>query len=489
MKAILIFFDSLNRRFLPPYGGEWVQAPHFRRLAERAVTFTQSYVGSMPCIPARRDLHTGRYNFLHRCWGPLEPFDRSLPELLKRHGVYTHLVSDHCHYWEDGGATYHGRYNSWEFFRGQEGDPWKGQVRDPEIPETVAPHADALWRQEWVNRPHLRREEDLPQAKTFAAGLEFIETNHAADRWFLQIECFDPHPPFVAPERYRALYPRTYQGPLFDWPPYARVSQTPEQVREARLNYAALVSMCDAYLGRVLDAMDRHDLWQDTLLIVATDHGFLLGEHDEWAFCRTPFYDEVARTPLFLWDPRSARRGARCDRLAQLIDLPPTLLEYFGAACPEEVQGVSLRATLAGEAPTREAVLFGVHGGHVNCSDGRYVYMRAPVRADNEPLFDYTLMPTHMRRRFTAEELRTAELAGPFAFTQGCRVLRLRTHLWDWVNAYPRGTMLFDLEQDPEQRRPLHDPEVERRMLAHLLRLMRAADAPPEQYERLGLTP
>ena len=75
MKAILVFFDSLSKEFLPPYGNDWVQAPHFKRLAERSVTFDNCFVGSMPCMPARRELHTGRYNFLHRAWGPLEPFD------------------------------------------------------------------------------------------------------------------------------------------------------------------------------------------------------------------------------------------------------------------------------------------------------------------------------------------------------------------------------------------------------------------------------
>ena len=68
---------------LPPYGGG-VHAPNFTRLAERCVTFDNCYVGSMPCIPARRELHTGRYNFLHRSWGPLEPFDDLMPALLGR---------------------------------------------------------------------------------------------------------------------------------------------------------------------------------------------------------------------------------------------------------------------------------------------------------------------------------------------------------------------------------------------------------------------
>lgn len=98
MKAIMLIFDSLNRHMLPPYGCDWVHAPNFERLAARSITFDNAYVGSMPCIPARRELHTGRYNFLHRSWGPLEPFDDSMPQLLKDHGVHTHLVSDHGHY-------------------------------------------------------------------------------------------------------------------------------------------------------------------------------------------------------------------------------------------------------------------------------------------------------------------------------------------------------------------------------------------------------
>ncbi len=123
MKAIMVMYDSLNRHFLPNYGNELTKMPNFRRLGEKCVTFDNSYVGSLPCMPARRELHTGRLNFLHRGWCPLEPFDDSMPEILKKNGIYTHLVSDHQHYWEDGGATYHTRYNSWECSRGQEGDP------------------------------------------------------------------------------------------------------------------------------------------------------------------------------------------------------------------------------------------------------------------------------------------------------------------------------------------------------------------------------
>src|SRR5216117_1938631 len=199
MKAVMVMFDSLNRHMLPTYGCDWTHAPNFGRLAERTVCFDKSYVCSMPCMPARPDLHTGRPNFLHRAWGPLEPFDDSMPEMLRNSGVYSHLASDHYHYWEDGGATYHNRYSSWEFFRGQEGDPWKGQVAEPMVPECVVPHkGHRLFRHAWVNRQFMRRECDQPQPKTFDAGIEFIRHNREQENWFLQIETFDPHEPFFS---------------------------------------------------------------------------------------------------------------------------------------------------------------------------------------------------------------------------------------------------------------------------------------------------
>ena len=484
MKAIMVMFDSLNRRMLPPYGSDWTHAPNFARLAERAVTFDNAYAGSLPCMPARRELHTGRYNFLHRSWGPLEPFDDSMPELLAQNGVYTHLASDHPHYWEDGGATYHGRYNSWEFFRGQEGDPWKGHVADPETPEGLKRMRTPAYRQDWINRSYMATEDRHPQTLTFDAGLEFIRTNKDADRWFVQIETFDPHEPFFSHQRYKDLYPHAYDGPHFDWPDYKRVTETDDEVAHARYEYAALLSMCDRSLGRVLDAMDELELWDDTLLIVNTDHGFLLGEKGWWAKWVQPWYSELVHLPLFAWDPRRpGTAGERRESLVQTIDLAPTILEYFGVERPADMQG---RPIPVGEdTPVREAGLFGAHGGHVNVTDGRYVYMRAPVSPDNAPLYEHTLMPTHMRGRFAPAELVDAELVGPFGFTKG--VPTLRTPGRSLLNPFLHGTLLFDLEADPHQENPLNDAVLETKMATHLVELMRANDAPPEQYVRLSL--
>ncbi|MGW4629206.1 sulfatase [Streptomyces rubiginosohelvolus] len=487
MKAVMVMFDSLNRHLLPPYGADWTHAPNFRRLAERTVTYDTCYAGSMPCMPARRELHTGRHNFLHRGWGPLEPFDDSMPEILKRQGVYTHLVSDHQHYWEDGGATYHGRYTSWEFFRGQEGDAWKGHVADPEIPENLRATRNDLWRQDWVNRQYLDTEAKQPQTLTFDAGLEFLRTNHTEDDWFVQIETFDPHEPFFTQDHYKDLYPHDYEGPHFDWPDYNRVTETDDQVSHARYEYAALLSMCDHSLGRVLDALDEHGLWDDTLLIVCTDHGYLLGEKGWWAKVVTPWYNELVHTPLFVHDPRRPdRAGTRDAALVQTVDLAPTLLDFFGAEIPPDMQGRPLRETDDVQQP-RDSALFGMFGGHVNVTDGRYVYMRACHDDTNQPLHEHTLMPTRIRGRFTPEELTGLTLAEPFTFTKGVPTLRIPAHPSPLLGPQRFGTLLFDLVADPHQEKPIIDDAVELRMLRLLVEGLRANDAPADQYARLGI--
>ena len=499
MKVIMVMFDSLNRHMLPPYGCDWTHAPNFTRLAQRALTFDRSYVCSMPCMPARRDLHTGRPNFLHRAWGPLEPFDDSVPQMLREAGIYTHMATDHYHYFEDGGATYHTRYNSWQFFRGQEGDPWRGQVSDPQWPDGLARNGqrDRMTRQDVINRSFMQAECAQPQPLTFGAGLDFIRGNYAEDNWFLQIETFDPHEPFFSHRKYKDLYPHEYSGPRFDWPPYRAVQETPEEVQHCRYEYAALLSMCDAYLGDVLDLMDEKDLWHDTMLIVWTDHGFLLGEHDFWAKLRTPFYEEIAHTPFFIYDPRNPLQGERRSALVQpSIDLGPTLLEFFGLQSTDQMLGQSLRPVIENDTPVREAGIFGVFGGQVNVTDGRYVYMRATE--NDVPLFEYTQMPTRMNQPFTREELQHIEIAGPFGWTHGCRVMQIGNATpsvegrkekgkTPWLRPDTRKTLLYDVQADPQQQNPLQDPEVEARMITHLQRLLHENEAPAQHWQRLGL--
>ncbi|WP_208588566.1 sulfatase [Gracilibacillus suaedae] len=488
MKAIMVMFDSLNRHMLPPYGCDWVHAPNFKRLAEKTVTFDNAYVGSLPCMPARRDLHTGRYNFLHRSWGPLEPFDHSMPEILKNNGVYTHLVSDHQHYWEDGGATYHTRYNSWESIRGQEGDPWKGHVEDPVFPETEVPEMKEfpLFRQDVINREYYKEEKDHPQALTFEAGLEFIDKNKDQDQWFLQLETFDPHEPFTSYQKYKDLYPHEYEGKQFDWPPYYFVREDEQTVEHGKYEYAALLSMCDHYLGKVLDMMDENNMWEDTMLIVNTDHGYLLGEHGWWSKSIMPVYQEIAHIPMFIWDPRYKIKGEHHDEIMQLIDIAPTLLEFFDLDIPKEMTGRPIGDLFKENYKEKEAALFGFHGGHVNIVDKEHVYMRGPVSPSNQPLYEYTLMPTHMRSMFSVNELKEIELAEPFKFTRGAKVLKIEAGS-GFVNPFQYGSMLYNIEKDPKQENEIEDVEIEQKLIKQMVKIMKQHEAPDEQFERLGI--
>lgn len=492
MKAIMVMFDSLNRHFLEPYGCKWTDTPQFSRLAQNSVVFDNCWVGSMPCMPARRELHTGRYNFLHRSWGPLEPFDDSMPEILKNNGIHSHLISDHYHYWEDGGATYHQRYRTWEIIRGQEGDAWYPLVgysgKDILHCNRSGKPEDHWVEQDFANRSVMDCVEKQPQSQTFEKGLEFLDKNHAKDSWFLQIETFDPHEPFFVQESYKKNFPDQYVGPLCDWPRYSRVTEEDDEayIDHMRKQYAALLKMCDDSLGKVLDAMDRYDLWKDTMLIVNTDHGHLLSEHGQWAKCHCPFYREVSQTPLFIWDPRFGKRGERRNQLVQTIDLPATILEYFGLPLPSDMQGKPLREVLD-EKNIREAALFGIFGGQIGCTDGDWVYLRSPEK-NNSPRYEYTLMPTRHgpRRAFMEDErLRQLNLHEPFTFTKGMPVLQVPDQSRISQAEYP--TELYYLPDDPEQSQQLEHPEQEKRMLNLMRQLMKETDCPVEQYTRMGI--
>ena len=489
MRAVTIMYDSLNRAYLPNYGDQTTIAPNFQRLGERAVTFDNFYVGSLPCIPARRELHTGRYNFLHRCWGPLEPFDDSAPRLLAENGVYTHCVTDHAHYWQEGGGTYLTKFSSCEMIRGQEGDFWRGRAKG------FTRNID-LHRQDAINREYMQSEKEHPHAMTFAAAMRFLEDNIEADNWYLHIEYFDPHEPYFVPQRYKELYANGDTAD-FDWPFYGEVDGLSREAAEARLNYRALVSMCDDYLGRVLDFMDRHDMWKDTMLIVNTDHGFMLGEHGYFGKNYMPTYDEVAHTPFFAWDPRAGKANERRAALAQTPDIAPTILEHFGIDRPRDMLGKSLLPVVKEDRTLHRHILFGLFGKHVNITDGRHVYMRCGRSAEAGMLYNYTILPLHMFEPFSLDELRRTEkdLVMDFSFTKGVPVLKIpsaggtspQNSCYMFEKHLAIGDLLFDLEADPGQNAPIHDAAVEARLIDAMRSLLRENQAPEELYRRLDL--
>lgn len=492
MKSIMIMFDSLNRNYLSSYGCDWTKLPNFNRLKEKTLTFNNFYAGSMPCMPARRELHTGRYNFLHRSWSPMEPFDESSITNLRDKGIYTHLISDHFHYWEDGGIGYHTKYNTWEIVRGQQGDLCIGQVADPEMPESLSSRSKsnlkwqkASWRQDWVNRSFQTTEDKMPQTQTFMKGIDFIDRNKDSDNWFLQIETFDPHEPFYTQQCYKDLYPHEYKGKHIDWPDYAYNALDRDATEHVKYEYAALLSMCDTYLGKVLDKMDEYNLWEDTMLIVNTDHGFMLGEKEWMGKNIQPMYNEIVHIPFFIYDPRTKKQNETRDALAQTVDLAPTLLEFFGAEPLVYADGKSLTPVINNDTPVREAALYGAFGATINVSDGKYTYLHTPATSSNSPLYEYTLMPTHMNSYFSVNELQNSELDSSFKFMKGCKVLKIPSS--NHTNPYWYDNKLFDLTTDPEQLNPIDNLEIQRDMIEKMKKLMIANDAPDEAYVRYGI--
>jgi len=197
----------------------------------------------------------------------------------------------------------------------------------------------------------------------------------------------------------------------------------------------------------------------------------------------------VAHTPFFVWDPRSRKQDERRAALVQpSIDLGPTLLDFFGLTPTKDMTGKVLSPVIERDTTVREAGIFGVHGGQVNVTDGRYVYMRA--HDADKPLFEYTLMPAQMRDRWKIERFAEAKLAPPLSFSKDVPVLKVpvgKHGIQFWLDRDTSKTLLWDVKADPHQQKPLNDAGLEERMIGLLKREMKTADAPPEMFDRLGL--
>jgi len=438
---------------------------------------------------------------LHRSWGPLEPFDRSFPKLLSNAGNYTHLVSDHYHYFEDGGLTYHTQFNTWDFIRGQESDPWKAMVNPPLERFKEMYHKlqyedsrDGYRLQHMINREDIKEEKDFPVVQCCEAALAFLRTNENADNWFLQLETFDPHEPFHAPQRFKDMYPRGYAGPILEWPRYKKSGENEQELEELTSNYAAIVSLSDHYFGKLLDHMDEKNMWEDTMLIVTSDHGFMLGEHEWWGKNCMPCFNEIAQIPLIVYHPDfKEKAGEHRQALTQSIDFMPTFLDLFGLNVPSEVKGKSLLPLLEQDNKHHEALLYGIYGGSINITDGEYSYFHYPENTEEGTLFEYTLMPTHSASLFKTHEFEGASLSNDFSFTQGIPLMRLparsdakRTPM-QGGGFLETNNVLYNLREDPNQESPINDPIKIKHFQNEIIRIMKENEAPGELFHRFDL--
>jgi arylsulfatase A-like enzyme len=449
-------------------------------------------------MPARHDILTGRLEFLEHNWSGIQPYDYTLPQALRKAGIFSHMATDHYHYFQNGGENYPFLFDSWELMRGQEHDSLVPKLGRQEERE----HYGCYHTQYELNRQSFKGESDYPSPKTFGHGAEFVDKYHSEDNWFLFIDSSDPHEPFDVPEDIDESYEDTYDDKLFYWPKYETSENLPAHALEhIRKQYAKTLTMSDKWLGKLLDKMDEHGLWEDTLVILTSDHGLMLGEHALMGKNYMPAYNEIYHLPLLIHMPGQTE-NKKMNALTQNIDLFSTLLEFFGidaASCPDKLHGKSLIPLLDGKVDKlRDTAIYGVFGKQVNITDGRYTYFRSAVREDNSPISLYTALPTTMNHYWDREHIHDISKieAGRFLkWTQypvfkiaGSNVMLFTvSHRFDVRYEIQANNMLFDIQKDYTQQNNICGGAEEERMCGLLRKALFEHDSPDEQFIRLGL--
>ena len=485
MRTILILNDTMRRDYLPVYHPDSdVIAPAICEFAKDSIVFEQHFTGSMPCMPARRDLFTGRLNFLERSWGPIEIFDQTLPKELEKKQIRSHMITDHAHYFRIGGENYCQQFSTYEFFRGQESDPWISLIDDPEIPQD---YYGEVKRQYECNRSRFTSEQEFPSVKCFQAAEEWIKNNAGATDFLLMVETFDPHEPFDLPKEYLDLYHDTYTGPRFDLPKYKKITdETQEALQHLKNRYKGLITMTDHHFGSFLQTLKDYDMYEDTMIIMTTDHGYCLGEREFLGKNYMPYYNDLTNIPLIIHMPKGFGAGTRRTGITQNIDIMPTILDYENMDCPSSVSGVSLKPLIEENRKIKEYALYGAHGLSVNIFDGRYTYFRAPRRKDC--CYEYTTSLTTIRDWLGKDQAQEIEM-GRFLPEVDFPVYKVPARK-NAIVSDPSCLLqdaLYDIQTDYAQRTPLQDEALLIQMCELLRTALKEHHAPKEQFLRLGL--
>ncbi|HEX2850219.1 MAG TPA: sulfatase [Acidimicrobiales bacterium] len=492
---VVVLLDSLNRHMLGAYGGTEFATPNLDRFAASAIRFTNHYAGSLPCMPARHDILCGNLDFLWRPWGSIEVWEEAVTVPLRRAGVVTKLVTDHPHLFETGGENYHVDFSAWAYERGHEGDLWRTRpdpswAGAPDMGRGHMPYDDS--------RGWFRDEADFPGPRTMSEAARWLDQEAGADRpWMLFVDEFDPHEPFDTPEPYASLYDPEWQGPHLIWPPYSRRTiengvLTPEQARQVRAQYGGKLTMIDRWFGRVLDALDRNGFAGDTAVVVCTDHGHYLGEHDLFGKPGAPVYQTLGFIPLLIRWP-GAEPGTR-SALTTSVDLHATICDVFGVSSSHRTSGASLVPVITGErSSVREWALFGVWGREVHVTDGRTKYVRGPAGESNFPLSMWSNRWSTMPVHGTEVRLPPPDDRAWLDHMPGSTVPVIRQPfapgdmLPYWALTRFTGHHLFDVAVDPDENEDRAGEAGEKEAADLLREALRAIEAPDDQLERLGL--
>jgi len=221
----------------------------------------------------------------------------------------------------------------------------------------------------WTNR-YYTGEQDTFAMRTSHTVTKFIEENYKAGPFFLWVDFFDPHEPWDPPEYMVKRYQAEYEGIPMLHPNYGKSSvYTSEELINLWAHYAAEAEVVDRAIGRVLQKIDDTQLWDESVVVVTSDHGISIGEHGATGKCNTckndarnlPLYPEISHIPFLVASP-DVKKGSQHHALAQPIDILPTVSELAGVRLesPEPIEGRSFLDVLTGKQEThRNSALAG----------------------------------------------------------------------------------------------------------------------------------
>ncbi|MHC4404846.1 MAG: sulfatase [Planctomycetota bacterium] len=362
LNVLFIISDDLNNS-LGCYGHPLVESPNIDRLARRGVRFERAYCQFPLCGPSRNSMLTGLYPNSTGILANSQIFRQTIPRHLslshafRREGYFAARIGKLYHYNvpKSVGTNGHDDPGSWEL----ELNP-AGCDRLLEEPDIFSLRPGSFGGTlSWYASP---RGDLLHTDGMLASDAEWVLERCARDRgrpFFLAVGFYRPHTPYVAPKTYFEGYPQP-RMPLVegveedqkDLPAPALGSHkkehellTDELRRQAVQAYFASITFMDAQVGRVLDALDRLGLADDTVVVFTSDHGYHLGEHGLWQ--KMSLFEESARVPLIVAAPGIAREGGVARAPVGLVDLYPTLTELCGVDAPHNLQGQSLAPILA----------------------------------------------------------------------------------------------------------------------------------------------
>ena len=394
MNIILVVFDSLRKDCVGPFGSPaWgeVQNPHFKEFAAQSISFTRAYPNVLPTLPARVALYTGQqvYPFVRGDfhlkgdfvgapgWGPIPEDTPTLAEMLSAAGYRTALISDLFHEFKPSKNFWRG-FDQWTFLRGRENDPGRSGPRltaaereywlNPDLRKlctAIDPSGDhERWVEQFLDRcvTNLRGrqgETDYFSPRVFQEASQWLEQNQDAQNFFLTVESFDPHEPWFVPEHYRKMYLKE-EGPEQVITFYDDVSSmTPYMLARTRANYRGSVSQCDRWFGHFMETLRVLGRLEDTLVILTTDHGHILGEEGYMGKRGYPSRPEVLDIPMLLRFPGAERAGTSVDHYVQHVDLTATILDCAGVAPEIPIDGRSLVPGASAAAAPRDHVTVG----------------------------------------------------------------------------------------------------------------------------------